>query len=419
MKKSILLFAIQLFVFQLYAQNPGQIPNDALIQTAKPKIPAKGAFYTGVYRNMFAEAGYDRNLIDSKLEAIWQQLFYGDANQQRIYYELGSDEAYIFDTGNKDVRSEGMSYGLMICVQMDKQKEFNKLWKWSKVHMQHQSGPRKGYFAWQMNGDGTIIDPGAASDGEEYIVTALFLAANRWGNGEGIYNYSKEANEILELAMTKHKGNNAPITNLFDSEKRQITFVPSEEGRLFTDPSYHLPAFYELWSRWASTNNSFWKQCASESRKMFPKFAHKVTGLMPDYANYDGSPKHVGDHGDFRFDAWRCIMNMAVDYAWFKKSCAEPKQIRKIHTFFINEGINSYGNQYKIDGTKLDTPHSAGLVACNAVGALASKDKTAWLFVDDFFNTPIPSGQYRYYDGLLYFMSYLHLSGNFKVYNPN
>ena len=40
MKKSILLFAIQLFVFQLYAQNPGQISNDALIQTAKPKIPA-------------------------------------------------------------------------------------------------------------------------------------------------------------------------------------------------------------------------------------------------------------------------------------------------------------------------------------------------------------------------------------------
>ncbi len=419
MKKIFFLLTVQLIVFNSFAQNIDQSSNGKIIKTIKPEIPAKGAFYTGNYRNMFAEAGYDKVSIANKLEKIWQQLFYGDSINQRIYYQVGADEAYIYDTGNKDVRSEGMSYGMMICVQMDKQQEFNKIWKWAKMHMQHQSGSAKGYFAWQMNRDGTIMDPGVASDGEEYIVTALFLAANRWGNGNGIYNYSKEANEILELTMNKDKGNNKPITNLFEVDKKQITFVPTEVGRVFTDPSYHLPAFYELWSRWATKNSSFWKHCAPTSRKMFHKFANNKTGLMPDYANYDGSPKNIGGHGDFRFDAWRCIMNMAVDYAWFKKSGNELAQIRKIHSFFIREGIKNYGNQYTLDGTKLDTPHSAGLVACNAVGALASKDKSAWLFVDDFFNTPIPTGQYRYYDGLLYFMSYLHLSGNFKVYNPN
>ncbi len=397
----------------LYAQN------DVWQATRKkPVIPAKGAFYTDAYRNVFVEAGYSGTDVSAKLELIWQQLFYGDSLTQRVYYPVGADEAYIYDTGNRDVRSEGMSYGMMICVQMNKQHEFDRLWKWAKTHMQHQSGARKGYFAWQMDRHGKIIDPGAASDGEEYIVTALMLAANRWGNGVGIYNYSKEANEILRLATTKDKGDNKPITNLFNISEKQVVFVPSDEADDFTDPSYHLPAFYELWALWADSDNAFWKQAAKKSRLMFPKFAHKDTGLMPDYANFDGTSKHVGGHGDFRFDAWRCVMNMAVDYAWFRKSGSEPELINKIHRFFMNQGIKTYGNQYTVEGKKLDLPHSAGLVACNAVGVLGSNRVEAWQFIDDFYNTPIPSGLYRYYDGLLYFISYLHLSGNFKIYKP-
>jgi len=397
----------------LFAQN-----NVGQATRKKPVVPAKGAFYTDTYRNVFVEAGYSGTDVSAKLELIWQQLFYGDSLTQRVYYPVGSDEAYIYDTGNRDVRSEGMSYGMMICVQMNKQREFDRLWKWAKTHMQHQSGARKGYFAWQVNRYGKIIDQGAASDGEEYIVTALMLAANRWGNGVGIYNYSREANEILRLATTKDKGNNKPITNLFNINEKQVVFVPSDEADDFTDPSYHLPAFYELWALWADTDNAFWKQVARKSRMMFPKFAHKHTGLMPDYANFDGTPKHVGGHGDFRFDAWRCVMNMAVDYAWFKKSGSEPELINRVHKFFMNEGIRTYGNQYTVEGKKLDLPHSAGLVACNAVGVLACNRVEAWQFIDDFYNTPIPSGTYRYYDGLLYLMGYLHLSGNFKIYKP-
>lgn len=29
-----------------------------------------------------------------------------------------------------------------------------------------------------------------------------------------------------------------------------------------------------------------------------------------------------------------------------------------------------------------------------------------------------PSGQYRYYDGMLYFMALLHVSGEFQAYAP-
>jgi endo-1,4-beta-D-glucanase Y len=418
---------MSIFVFFiLISLNAQQMPDkDAKLKTVYPKetrnkpvLPAKGAFFTDTYRNMFVEAGYNRQEVDDKLQLIWKQLFYGDNQSQRVYYPVGNDKAYIFDTGNEDVRSEGMSYGMMICVQMNKQEEFNRLWKWAKTYMQLQSGPQKGYFAWQMDMNGNVMDYNTASDGEEYIVTALFFAANRWGNGEGIFNYSKEANEILTLAMNKENGNKGKITNLFNIKEQQVVFVPSVGNNHFTDPSYHLPAFYELWSLWADSNKSFWKKAAVKSRGMFVRFANPTTGLMPDYANFDGSPEARGGHADFKYDAWRCIMNMSVDYAWFKKDLVEPIQINRLLQFFAGKGISTYGGLYKLDGTDIRSDHSVGLVGCNATGALACKDQLAWKFVDDFYTRSIPQGKYRYYDGLLYFMNYLHLSGNFKIYKP-
>ncbi|MDR0547334.1 MAG: T9SS type A sorting domain-containing protein [Dysgonamonadaceae bacterium] len=386
-----------------------------------PTLPAQGAYYTDVYRNMFLEDGYSQTAIDAKLQTLWSQFFYGNSDSQALYFPVGTDEAYILDTGNNDVRSEGMSYGMMLCLQMDKQTEFNRLWKWAKTKMQYTGGQYEGYFAWQMNADGSVKGNGPASDGEEYFIMALLFASNRWGDGTGIFNYKKEANDLLAHCM-KRTDSGGGVTNLFNSTQKQVTFVPYGNSASFTDPSYHLPAFYELWGRWASdkSRRQFWKDCAAKSREMFPLFANAQTGLMPDYAEFNGTAKNDGDHKYFCYDAWRCIMNMAVDYAWFKADENEAALINKIHNFFNSKGIESYGGLYKLDGTVLNnnTDHSPGLVACNATGSLASNLPLAWDFIEDFFNQPIPSGKYRYYDGMLYFMNFLHLSGNFKIYKP-
>ena len=45
--------------------------------------------------------------------------------EERFYHEVGADMAYIEDTGNHDVRTEGMSYGMMACVQMNRREEFD------------------------------------------------------------------------------------------------------------------------------------------------------------------------------------------------------------------------------------------------------------------------------------------------------
>ncbi|HEX2952604.1 MAG TPA: glycosyl hydrolase family 8 [Bacillota bacterium] len=98
------------------------------------------AALSGQYRNLFKEIGKSDAAITEKVNRVWEQLFYGDDYSERIYYEVGSDMAYIKDIGNGDIRTEGMSYGMMICVQLNKQAEFNKLWKWAKTYMYYSSG---------------------------------------------------------------------------------------------------------------------------------------------------------------------------------------------------------------------------------------------------------------------------------------
>ena len=64
------------------------------------------------YRNMFMEVGIEENDIAQRLEDIKDYYFYG-GDDERVYYPVGTDMGYICDTGNNDVRTEGMSYGMM------------------------------------------------------------------------------------------------------------------------------------------------------------------------------------------------------------------------------------------------------------------------------------------------------------------
>ncbi len=392
--------------------------------TALPKatpliVPNVGAFQSGTYRNLFRDMlGKSDAEIEKKIDAAWQQLFYGEADFERVYYPVGDDMAYVMDIGNDDVRSEGMSYGMMLAVQMNKQQEFNRLWKWAKTYMYHTEGAYKGYFAWHNKPNGEKIHNNPASDGEEWFVMALLFASHRFGDGEGIFNYSAQAQEILDTMLHKEETSSGIGINMFNAEHKQIVFVPTlGKDSSFTDPSYHLPAYYELWARWAKRDNQFWSDAAKASRAFWKKSSHPQTGLNPDYANFDGTPTG-GEHADFRFDAFRVASNIAIDYAWFAADDWEIEQSNRMLDFFYAQGIKKYVNQYTLDGKPLSRDRSSGLIAMNAVAALAATNEHAPEFVQALWDTQLPSGKWRYYDGLLYFLALLHVSGKFQIYAP-
>jgi oligosaccharide reducing-end xylanase len=423
MKQAVYIILILSFILMASCAPNTSVP------TATPTLPAStltslpliGAFESGKYSNLFKEyLGKSDAEIQAKIDAAWEQLFYGNDDSERVYFPVGEDMAYMMDIGNGDVRSEGMSYGMMIAVQLDKKEEFDRLWKWAKTYMYQSEEPYKGYFAWHCTIEGEQLDANPASDGEEWFAMALLFASARWGNGEGIFDYKSQAQEILDVMLHKEDTENTVATNMFDLEQKQVVFVPMV-GHVssFTDPSYHLPAYYELWARWAERDNDFWSEATQVSREFFKKAAHPETGLMPDYANFDGTPYGTDDHKDFRFDAWRTLSNVAVDYAWFAADSWQVEQSNRVLDFLASQGIDSYPNQFTLDGTPLSSDHSTGLVSMAAVAALAADRETGEPFVQTLWDTQIPTGKWRYYDGMLYMLGMLHVSGNFKIYTPN
>jgi oligosaccharide reducing-end xylanase len=377
MKKIVFALVILSFISTLMAgcgpSAPPTLAPGVVTERAKHSV---GAFESNQYRNLFAEyLGKSDAEAQARIDAAWDQLFYGDDATERVYYPASDDMAYIVDIGNNDVRSEGMSYGMMIAVQLDKKEEFDRLWKWAKTYMYHPDGPFKGYFSWHCTRDGVRLDAVPASDGEEWFVMALLFASARWGDGEGIFDYQGQAQEILDVMLHKKEEDSSPATNMFDPMQKMVVFVPVLGGPAgFSDPSYHLPAYYELWARWAERDNQFWSDAAQTSRVYFKKAAHPKTGLMPDYAQFDGKPYSFGatGHEDFRFDAFRTLSNVAVDYAWWAADPWQVEQSNRVLSFLASKGMDAYPNQYALTGKPLTTDRSTGLSSMAAVAALAA-----------------------------------------------
>jgi oligosaccharide reducing-end xylanase len=435
-----------------------------------------GAFATGRYRNLFAEQlGAGPAAAHAKIERAFQRLFHGDGREQRVYFETGANRdgtlAYITDWANNDARTEGMSYGMMIAVQLGHKREFDALWNWSKTYMQvtDPKNPSVGYFAWSFSTDGSPRSTGAAPDGEEYYAMALLFAAHRWGNGRGIYNYRAEAEKILrgmrhhplltgtppfrihpgdppfvlpdkpwpspnnrrDAAEAAAQGKPWPPAIRFNRSPRPVTVGPmvdeasnmirfvAETSVPGTDASYHLPAFYELWARWGPPEDRvFWAKAADVSRQFFQQVTEPSTGLAPDRSNFDGTPATGwdGKPSQFGYDSWRTVSNWSVDYSWWGKDVREPLRSARLQHFLVGQGIHTFSDRYTTDGKPLSTRHSPGMAAAAAVGSLAATpgpDSKA--FLRELWDMPVPAGEQRYFDGMLYLMSMMHCAGEFRI----
>ncbi|MBK8802873.1 MAG: hypothetical protein IPN71_12645 [Fibrobacteres bacterium] len=399
---------------------------------------AKPAWETGIYRNLFTEYGYSQAKSDEKVASTFNQLFFGDSATQRLYRIVPGDTTKAFIDATNYVLTEGQSYGMTIAVQMNRKDVFDKLWKFAKLHMQQKSGDNKGYFAWKVASKSpfTPEDVNPAPDGEEYFVTSLYLADKRWGSSAtdgDMQNYKQQADSILTYMVTAR----TTLGPLVDPASKQIVFSPAGNNP-FTDPSYHLPAFYKLWGAFASHNNALWNAMADTSVAFFLRASNKSPyGIMPNYANFDGSAAiypnaQVTDSGDnaqraFRYDttygadAHRTPMNIGAWWNWFQTDTNTHTVSDKFLSFLRAQGgaTLKYNQVYSLTGLPCApsgwTPGESQ-VGSNAAAVLASRDTANWAFVRAAFDQPTPSGQYRYYNGMVYMLALLHVTGNFKAW---
>ena len=366
------------------------------------------------YPNLFAEIGIPQSEIKQKINDSFNTAFFDP--EERFYHESGENMAYMLDTGNYDARSEGMSYGMMMAVQLDRKDVFDKLWLFSKTFMYQPQGKYHGYFAWSVQPDGTKNSEGPAPDGEEYFALALFFASKRWGDGAEPFDYSLQARNILH-----HCIHQADIVEggkpMWDPGNYLIKFVPDKD---FSDPSYHLPHFYEIFAERANENDRpFWKKAAIASRRYIAKSCHPLTGMAPEYAGFDGAPIELfGKKQQFYSDAYRVAMNIGLDAAWFGATPELTATADRLQMWFSENTKLGYYDSYMLDGTPIGLPslHPIAIIATTAAASLTSDNPYRLQWVKDFWNTPLRKGTRRYYDNFLYLFCLLMLSGEYKIF---
>lgn len=388
--------------------------NGAYYGPTTENVNYKGAYYTGDYTSPFKTyLGKTDEEIQEKLDQLWNHYFKGDGNS-KVYYDKGN-EAYILDTANNDVRSEGMSYGMMICVQTNHKQEFDKLWRWAKNHMWHKGGDWDGYFSWSCNQDGTVKDKNCVPDAEMYFIMSLLFAANRWNDA----SYMEDAQYILKRCWKNNTG------SLFSEYQYVITFQPYNCSD-FTDPSYNLPAFVDLFSRWSTTNQDKWKKATSATRTYLYRASNTKSGLFSDYANFDGTPKQTDYNRNshrYMYDAMRTAMNFGMDYYLFGVDAERQQTLAKRLIDFF-ESDNYMHARFNWDGTVyFNDRYTTGEAGCNAVAcyALMGLDDYREQIIRNLtmaWNASPMTGQYRYYDGIVHYLAMLHLCGSFKIWKP-
>ena len=165
-------------------------------------------------------------------------------------------------------------------------------------------------------------------------------------------------------------------------------------------------------------DRAFWKKAADASRAYIVRSAHPVTGMSPEYAEYDGTPRFMfGKNYAYYSDAYRVAMNIALDNLWYGRREDTARVAAALQDFFHGIPETEY-RAYQLDGTPADEPamHPVAITAVLAAASIASEGPWTEEYLRRFWETPLRKGKRRYYDNCLYFFCLLMLAGVYQVY---
>jgi oligosaccharide reducing-end xylanase len=353
--------------------------------------------------------------ISAKLAGTFNQLFHGNSDQTIYYAADTAGQAYIKDILHGDVRTEGIGWGMIIAVELNKRTEFDALWAYAKNKLEYTTGDAKaGYFLSSCDTSSTTTEPCIDTFGHEQFVMALIFAHDRWGS-TGAIDYSTDAQNLLHVMRFKEDDNGGVVggvTNSFDATTLLAFDVPVSAATN-TRTAVEMPAYYELWG--AATGDSFWTQAAAAGRSFWKAAANTTTGMMPLRANL-ADAKPVSGSDTFVPDVYRALLNLVLDRIWIGSDPWDVDEANRLLQFFNGQGMDSYGSSFSLDGTSVtNTWHDPSLVAVNgAIASIATMDQRQ-AFIDATWNLQLATGTPRYYSGILTLLSLLTLSGQYCI----
>jgi len=212
------------------------------------------------------------------------------------------------------------------------------------------------------------------------MATALIFASHRWGDSTGPAKiaYSTEAKWVLDVVRTKY----------FNAQYHLVKFVSNSNN---VDPSYVLPSFYKVWACFDPENAAFWNEAVTAGRAYMQKVVDS-NGVCPYQASFTATNPQAANS-----DSLRCVVNLMMDWHLFGE---DPWQ------------KDTYAPKFGAYSSSRNNGGAA--VGCNATLGFALPASSGKPFVDKLWSTGVPSA--NYWDGVLYMLGMLHVSGNFRIW---
>jgi endoglucanase len=202
-----------------------------------------------------------------------------------------------------DTVSEGQAYGLLLAVALGDQQRFDRVWTWTKNHLQRDDG----LFSWRWR-NGAVADEQPAADADLDIARALVLAGKEFDSPKLGKYAARVAKSILREETAVVHGQRVLLPGPW----------ADQAAPLMVNVSYVSPVATQLLAK--ATGDRRWQSLEAGSRAVVEKASRE--GLPPDWAilQPDGSlePSSQGPGGKpgFGWDAVRVPIRHA-------ESCVE------------------------------------------------------------------------------------------------
>jgi endo-1,4-beta-D-glucanase Y len=295
--------------------------------------------------------------------------------------------------------SESMGYGMLISAAMGDKDSFDKMYAYVQTQLSN------GLMTWKVGGSGS------ATDGDEDIIYALYIAAGQWGA-----SYKTEADKMAGAFAADVSGDVIKGGNQFDP----------------LNPSYFAPAAYRKFA------GSFGSMITKTYGLISANISASTAGLPTDWADKaSGAPKAATDVGAqvtsgltggavFGFDAARVPWRLGLDVC---TGGSEGKDILgKVITFFSSKYDNGATIDFlKAGWVKQDGSVHTAAVDCQGsfigpmgVAGMAVGGDTGNTFRDRAFRAILDIEDYgdfnhTYFPSTVGFLTLLLMSGNFPT----
>jgi len=386
---------------------------------AAPEIGGSGGAndIERTYPNLFAELlGKTENEVTAKLEADFNQLFHGDAATESIYVNVGTDQAYVWDPRQMDIRSDGFANALLVAVELDHREEFDRLWRFADAHIVLRTGPLRDYLRSRCDVSGDTCDETVTAESHFAATSALWLAHGRWGS-TGALSYRDEAQRLMAAVFRSEAGATTTLGTLsgfVDSTRTLPLASPYASASAQTSSAAMTAGYFGLWAEKSGDARAL--ALAQHARAYLIGVSNAETGLMPDHPSLDGTVPAGEDV--FSANSYPVPLAIALDAVWFTASDWHVAETNRLLDFFQAPlAAKSFAATYALSGEpgmplgdllSLQAPLSACAVAATT-GARSDFVQAAW---DAKLNT----GTSRKFGNLLFLLSSLLLGGRLRVY---